>query len=215
MATRSNILAWRIPMDSPVGYCPWDCIESDTTEVNQHAHRHAHLEMGLPPWLSIKESTCSAGDTGDVGSISGSGRYPGDGYATQPRESHGPRSLEGRSPWGCKESDMTEVTKHTQLFLCPEFLVFSPINDTAPVLLLIVSMLFIRHCFGHISGIVKHHFFKSGKEKPQLLHFSCQALSIKVRNILQMEENNISQTCIMFLHDVSCMIFSKEKPSRG
>ena len=23
MATCSNILAWRIPMDSPVGYCPW------------------------------------------------------------------------------------------------------------------------------------------------------------------------------------------------
>ena len=124
--------------------------------------------MGLPPRLSIKESTCSAGDTGDVGSISGSGRYPGDGYATQSIESHGQRSLEGYSPWGCKESDMTEVTKHTQLFLCPEFLVSFPRNDTAPVLLLIVSMLFIRHCVGHISEVVKHHFFKSGKEKPPI-----------------------------------------------
>ena len=25
-----------------------------------------------------------------------------------PGESHGPRSLAGYSPWGCKESDMTE-----------------------------------------------------------------------------------------------------------
>ena len=81
---------------------------------------------------------------------------------------HGQRSLEGYSPWGCKESDMTEVTKYTQLFLCPEFLVSFPRNDTAPVLLLIVSMLFIRHCVGHISEVVKHHFFKSGKEKPPI-----------------------------------------------
>ena len=30
-----------------------------------------------------------------------------------PGESHGQRSLAGYSPWGHKESDMTEVTKHT------------------------------------------------------------------------------------------------------
>ena len=28
-------------------------------------------------------------------------------------ESHGQRSLEGHSPWGCKESDTTEELKHT------------------------------------------------------------------------------------------------------
>ena len=33
--------------------------------------------LQLPQWLSGKESTCSAGDTGDAGSISGSGRLPG------------------------------------------------------------------------------------------------------------------------------------------
>ena len=27
-----------------------------------------------------------------------------------PRESHGERSLEGYSPWGCRELDMTKVT---------------------------------------------------------------------------------------------------------
>ena len=27
-----------------------------------------------------------------------------------PGESHGQRNLAGNSPWGCKESDMTEVT---------------------------------------------------------------------------------------------------------
>ena len=30
-------------------------------------------------------------------------------------ESHGQRSLMGYSPWGCKESDRTEVTWHKQM----------------------------------------------------------------------------------------------------
>ena len=34
---------------------------------------------GSPQWLSIKEGTCNAGHTGDVGSIPGSGRSPGGG----------------------------------------------------------------------------------------------------------------------------------------
>ena len=35
--------------------------------------------FGLPWWLSGKESACSAGDAGDMGSIPGLGRYPGGG----------------------------------------------------------------------------------------------------------------------------------------
>ena len=35
--------------------------------------------MGLPRWLSGKESACNAGDPGDMGSIPGSGRSPGGG----------------------------------------------------------------------------------------------------------------------------------------
>ena len=37
--------------------------------------------VGLPPWLSSKEYTCSAGAKGDAGSIPGSGRSPGGGRA--------------------------------------------------------------------------------------------------------------------------------------
>ena len=33
-----------------------------------------------------------------------------------PGESHGQRSLAGYSPWGCKESDMTEMTKHSHVW---------------------------------------------------------------------------------------------------
>jgi len=31
---------------------------------------------GLPQWLHKKESTCNAGDVGNMGSIAGSGRSP-------------------------------------------------------------------------------------------------------------------------------------------
>ena len=37
MATLSSIFAWRIPwIEEPVGYSPWDCIESDMTEQLTH-----------------------------------------------------------------------------------------------------------------------------------------------------------------------------------
>ena len=35
--------------------------------------------LGLPQWLSSKESACNAEDVGDDGSIPGSGRSPGGG----------------------------------------------------------------------------------------------------------------------------------------
>ena len=38
--------------------------------------------MGLPQWLSGKESACNAGDMGDMGSIPGLGRFPGEEMST-------------------------------------------------------------------------------------------------------------------------------------
>ena len=38
------------------------------------------IHLGLPQWLSSKESPCNAGDPGDVNSISGSGRSPDGGH---------------------------------------------------------------------------------------------------------------------------------------
>ena len=60
-----------------------------------------------------KESTCSAEDTGDVGSVPGWGRFPGGGHGNPLQYSclENPmdnRSLAGYSVWDCKESDMTE-----------------------------------------------------------------------------------------------------------
>ena len=56
-----------------------------------------------------KESACNAGD---LGSIPGLGRSPGEGNGNPHQYSclenpHGQRSLVGYSTWDCKESDMT------------------------------------------------------------------------------------------------------------
>ena len=55
----------------------------------------------------------SAYNEGDMGSIPGSGRSPGEGNGNPfpvflPGESHGQRSLVGYSPWGRKEVDMSK-----------------------------------------------------------------------------------------------------------
>jgi len=54
-----------------------------------------------------KESTCNAGNSGDVGSIPGLGRSPGGGHGNPLQYSclenpHGQRSLAGYSPWVTK-----------------------------------------------------------------------------------------------------------------
>ena len=81
------------------------------------------LPRGFPGGSDCKESACNAGD---LGSIPGLGRSPGEGnyYPLQyflPGESHGQRSLVGYSPWGRKELDMTELLTLSQ----PPFLALS------------------------------------------------------------------------------------------
>ena len=61
----------------------------------------------------VKNWPANAGDIRDSDSIPGSGRSPGVGNGNPlPGESHRQRSLAGYSPWGCRESDMTEATLH-------------------------------------------------------------------------------------------------------
>ena len=86
------------------------------------------LEKG-PPWpLSFpdgsvgKESVCNAGDAGDMSSIPGLGRSPGEGegkgnplqYSCL-EKSCGQRSLAGYSPWRHKESYTTKEARLTGL----------------------------------------------------------------------------------------------------
>ena len=79
----------------------------DTQEAIGH---QSSSSMGFPGGPDGQESACSVGDPG---SIPGLERSPGEGngnplqYACQ-ENSHGQSSLGDYSPWGCKESDMTE-----------------------------------------------------------------------------------------------------------
>ena len=78
-----------------------------------HLDRHM-IQFGLPWWLRWR--ICL--QCRKLGFNPGWGRSPGGGKQQTtpvflPGEFHGQRSLEGYSPWDCKESDMTELLTHT------------------------------------------------------------------------------------------------------
>ena len=100
---------------------------------------------GLPWWLR-EESTFNEGHSG---SFPGLGRFPWR-WEWQPTpvflpgEFHGQRSLEGYSPLGCKESDMTEWLTHTHTLTveCPQpFLDFGLAEHLLPQLLYHLSLM--------------------------------------------------------------------------
>ena len=70
---------------------------------------YLNISLGFSCGSDGKESICNVGD---LGSIPGLGRSPGEGNnyppVFLPREFHGRRSLAGYSPWGRKKLDMTE-----------------------------------------------------------------------------------------------------------
>ena len=75
--------------------------------------------MGFPGGSVVKNLPASAGDTGDSGSIPGSGRSPGGGHGNLLQysclgESREQKNLVGYCPWGHKESDTTEATEHAR-----------------------------------------------------------------------------------------------------
>ena len=83
------------------------------------------VQWGFPGGTVGKNLPTSAGDARDMGLISGWERSTGEGNGNPLKysclgKSHGQRSLVGYSPWGCKESNMTDHTHthtytHTQL----------------------------------------------------------------------------------------------------
>ena len=104
---------------------------------------------GFPDNSVVKES---AWNVGDLGSIPGLGRSPGEGndYTLQYsclENSHGQRSLMGYSPWGCRELDVTEHTHKNCYYLkkwtiifknvcflfaiscCPDIVNFCPLKN--------------------------------------------------------------------------------------
>ena len=78
-----------------------------------------HFIIQLPKTIECtgfcggSDGKVSAWNAGDLGSIPGSGRSPGEGNGNPLQYSchgkfHGWRNLVGYFPWGCKESGMTE-----------------------------------------------------------------------------------------------------------
>ena len=76
------------------------------TKTQEIASLQPQAPIGLPLWLSSKESACSAGDAGDSDSTPirkmprRRKRQPTPVFL--PERSHGQRNLVGYSPWGCK-----------------------------------------------------------------------------------------------------------------
>ena len=77
---------WR----SVVGYSPWGCKESDTTE-----RLHLYIYMGFLGGSDGKESACNAGD---LGLIPGWGRSPGEGNGN-PLQYSGLENSMDRGAW--------------------------------------------------------------------------------------------------------------------
>ena len=86
------------------------------------------FDKNVPDGSDSKESACNMGN---LGLIPGLGRSPGGGHGNPRQYSclenpHGRRSTEGYSPWGCKESDMTEqLTPFLLHFAVPDFMLYN------------------------------------------------------------------------------------------
>ena len=84
------------------GYLVWRLGQEDPLEKEQATHSSI---LGLPYGSSGKESACNVGD---LGSIPGLGRSPGEGNAYPLQYSGLENSMDCINPWGHKQSDMTE-----------------------------------------------------------------------------------------------------------
>ena len=90
------------------GYSPWAHKESDTTETAGGLNTVVFkLKVGLPGWLSGKESACQSRKCRRRGFDPWSGSSPGAGHGN-PLQYPCQRSLAGYSPWGPKAWDTAE-----------------------------------------------------------------------------------------------------------
>ena len=74
-----------------VGYSPWGHKELDMTE-----RLHFHFLLGFPGGSEVKASACNVGD---LGSIPGLGRSPGEGNGNPLQYSHLENPMDGGAWW--------------------------------------------------------------------------------------------------------------------
>ena len=82
-----------------VGGACWKTVQ----KVKDQKFGIAHIELGLPRWLSGKEPACQAGD---MGLIPGLGKSPGEGNGN-PLQYSCLGNLIDKGAWGCKKLGMT------------------------------------------------------------------------------------------------------------
>ena len=124
----------------------------------------------FPSGLGSEESSCNAGE---LGLIPGLGRSPGEGNGNLLQYSCLENSMDrGYSPWGCKESNMTE-----QLTLSPcipdlgkwqlhpyscslkqTLLIPLPVHNSHLFILLCLHCSYLRPSHHHTSSLLCNHF---------------------------------------------------------
>jgi len=107
-----------------------DKLIKSTAVISKVNLPHSRKYLGLPRWLSSKESACDAGDIMRYRFDPCVGKVPWRRAwrPTQvflPGESHGDRSPVGYSPWGHKEPDMTEHTHREYLQKMPHLAILA------------------------------------------------------------------------------------------
>ena len=105
-----------------------------------------NVALGFLGSLEGKDFTCNAGD---LGSIPGLGRYPGEGNGNPLQDSCLENSKDRAawqatvSPWGRRDSGTTERLTHTHTFMCVN-LPFSPKKQTK--LVSVPNLPFLTKC---------------------------------------------------------------------
>ena len=142
---------WLLPVYPSIHPSIHPCLHS-SVHLSIHPSNHLSI-LSVPTFFSSSFSSflpcfpptypsswasqvlANAGDKRDVGSITGSGRFPWRRPwrltpVFLPGESHGQRSLAGYSPWGHNESHMTETAQHStqHVFQTHSFI---PLHPTA------------------------------------------------------------------------------------
>ena len=107
------------------------------------------FKFDFPGGLDSKASVYNAVDPG---SIPGLGRSPGEGNGNPlqlllPGRSHGWRSLVGYSPWGRKESDMTERLHFLSLFFL--YLTYGSVGEIFWDIQMIARTQILLYCYSN------------------------------------------------------------------
>ena len=122
------------------------------------------VSQGFPGGSDCTEATCNAGDLGSIPGLGRSGGGHGNPLQCSRLENpHGQRSLAGYSPWGLKESDMTERLsiangwlRHNLTHLAASTFFFSSLK-LATILL---PMIFLKYKSNHVITVfVKKELF--------------------------------------------------------